>query len=199
MSSDALNIFEILTLIRVCFCSIPTAFVDWLNARELRHPFDLVVEPENKLVNFNPLAFVIGHEKKVYREGHMSLKILNEVLRHDALGIYFKPCSPFYEEFERQTQILLSTGLLSVTLTFRLDRFKDQHDTINDRVPAQVLFMADLWIGFLVCMIPLTLSAIAFLCEIMVPKLKNLMVSLRDTLVFLCLIRTVGLDCKFTD
>lgn len=175
-------------------CSIPLKYVDWKSVRDLRHPYEIFVEPENKLVQVQPLRFLSAFEQDYLREGKMSLKLLNEEIGSNYIAYPMKPFSPFYEEVKKNIQALLANGRLEeqTKTKYNTNHFKYQHDTINDSVPALVLSLDDLGIGFMICLIPLTLSLVAFVSELAVPRVKALAIKTRDLLTFLYVIRAIA-------
>lgn len=79
--------------------------------------------------------------------------------------------------------------------TFDVESSKRQHESIDDCVPALVLNLEDLGIGFLVCMIPLALSLVAFILELVMPQKKAILIIIRDSLMLLY-VRQVFADTK---
>lgn len=124
----------------------------------------------------------------------MSLKLLGEEIASSYIAYPMKPFSPFYEEVKKNIQALLANGVLmaQANTDYNTNHFKYQHDTINDSVPALVLSLDDLGIGFMICLIPLTLSLVVFVSELAVPRAKALAIKTRDLLTFLFVIRAVA-------
>lgn len=162
--------------------SIPFKLVD---TNQLLY-FAVVAEPENKFVLLLCEGVASVFEEKHLREGKMSLKFLDEQLRTQAIVFSIKKFSPFFEEFKNQIQMLNEAGKFSYTTGHN---FKSQHEQIDAGVPALVLNMEDLGIGFLVCLVPMTLSVVAFVCELVVPRIQTFM---REELIFIYLIRAVA-------
>lgn len=106
--------------------------------------------------------------------------------------VSFKKFLPFFEEIKIQIQALIEAGFKKKGFNRNVKNFQYYHEGINDSVPTLVLKMDDLEIGFLVCMIPLALSVVAFVCELAVAKIKSLTVKMRDLLTFLYFIRAVA-------
>lgn len=154
--------------------------------------FDRVVEPKNKLVVLTTVNFVAQIQSKMVRSGVMSVKILDEELRAELILFSITKFLPFFEEFQTKIQQnIIENGHLAKMFRFykNIARLKASYDSIDDIVPALVLNMADLEIGFLVCLIPLALSVIAFICELVAPIMKHLTKITRDLLTFLYIIR----------
>lgn len=149
------------------------------------YPFYVVVEPENKLCFLTTVDLVHNYEKKYQREGKMSVKLLDEELRSEFVVFSITTFSPFFEEFSNIFQRLLESGFKSNSFKISVEKFKSQHESIDSVVPALVLNMYDLEIGFLVCLIPFSFSVIAFVCELLWTR-RN---ALRDLLTILCLSR----------
>lgn len=154
-------------------------------------PFNLVVEPENKLVFLTTVNVVDQFETHLYQDGKMSLKFLEEELRSELTLIAIRKFSPFFEEFKMRIQMMVETEFKVLSTNGNSKHFRDQHEKINDSVPALILSIDDLKIGFLVCCVPLALSVVIFFCEVLRPKLLALAMKARDLLTFLYVIRTV--------
>lgn len=151
---------------------------------------DSVAEPENKLTLLVTLELVIGCEKRFFRDGKMSVKFLKEKLRHEFVTFMMPLYSPFAEEFGNNILRLIEAGICPEKMGELKPSFLNRPQNTDKEVPA--LKMDDLGIGFLVCMVPLALSIIAFICELAVPKMKILAIKLRDLLTILCLMRAVA-------
>lgn len=153
---------------------------------------DVIAEPENKLVLQSPLKFVVDVENANLRQGKMSVKLLDEDLRPLFILFPIPKFSPFYEEFKRKVQTFISSGLIDTNHDLNKKHFQYIHDAIDKDVPALVLNMEDLEVGFLVCLVPLTMAAVVFALEYPMPLMKALAISTRDRLTLFFLIRNVA-------
>lgn len=115
----------------------------------------------------------------------MSVTFIKKGLRSEIITFTMEICSPYFELVKEVTMRLIEAGICQEWLSY----FNLAHDRSQDEVPALVLTLEDLAVGFLVCMIPLTLSVIAFIYEVAVPKIKTLAIKTRDLLTFVFLIR----------
>lgn len=153
---------------------------------------ELVSEPENKLILLVTVDFAAFIEKAYLREGRMSLKFLEEDLRLEPIVISLKKFLPFLEEIKNQFQLLFEAGYKEGGDNINSKDFQRYHENIDAAVPPLVLNMDDLGIGFVVCLIPLALSVVVFVCELAVPRIKAFSVKTRDLLVYLYLIRALS-------
>lgn len=117
------------------------------------------------------------------------MKFLEEQLRVEFVTFSIKRFTPFFDEFKDKIQRLVEAGICPHRLagTISLDLGKRS----ENELPALVLIMDDLRIAFLVCLVPLVLAVVAFICELLIPRLKALAIKIRDLLTFLFLIRAV--------
>lgn len=164
--------------------SIPLKFVN-----STLHYFDLLAEPENKLALLATAQYVIQFERISLRDGKMSVKFLDEVLRPEFVTISMPWFSPLFEEFKDKIQRLVEAGVCPDRLAGKVisDKFGSSQNT---DIPPLVLNMEDLGIGFVVCLVPLALSAVVFISEIALPRIMA--TKTRDLLTFLYLIRAVA-------
>lgn len=134
------------------------------------HAFEVVTEFENRLTVMTSAEYANLHERKYLADGRMSLKYLNEDLKTAFVTFSMKPYSPFLEEFEFKIRRLVEAGICPGRLGGKnADIFPQR---IDKELPAIVLTMDDLGIGFTICLIPLTLSVLAFFFEAAVPRVK---------------------------
>lgn len=154
-------------------------------------PFGLVTEPLNKLTLLTTTEFVSIYERKHLRDGKMSVKFLEEDLKQEFITFTIPIFSPFFEEFKDKIRRLIESGICPKMLGGKKPRVHYQAERTENEVPALVLNMEDLAIGFLVCLVPLALSVVAFICEVTAPRMKALAIKTRDLLTFLFLIRAV--------
>lgn len=131
------------------------------------------------------MEFLKHLEKEVYRSGKFSFNFLSEEFRPLYLTFAMKPYSPFYVKSDEIIQRLCQGGFcpdMLVKLHPKLITYKDKNME-NDKIPPLVLPMDDLGIGFMVCLIPLTVSIIAFVAEVLTSKTKKMIQLLGDLLV----------------
>lgn len=146
------------------------------------HPFELATEFENRITVMTSAEYVNFHERKYLADGKMSLKFLNENLKTAFMTFSMKPFSPFFEKFESIIRRLVEAGICPERLGGQKAEYLPQK--IDKELPAMVLTMDDLAIGFAICLIPLTFSVLAFICESLVPRVKAAVIEI-ITAVFL--------------
>lgn len=151
----------------------------------------MVFEPENKIVYFTTVNVVDYFETLLYRDETMSLVFLDEELRKELVLFPMKKFLPFFEEFKMQVQRLVESIEWTKHTNGNRKRLKARHEGINDSVPALVLNIDDLEIGFLVCCVPLAFGVVTFFCEALRPWIINLADDARNLLTFLYVIQAV--------
>lgn len=157
------------------------------------HYFDLVSEPENKLTLLATAEYVTAAERVNLRDGKASVTFLDEQLRTEFVTISMPWFFPLFEEFKDKIQRLIEAGVCPDRLVGFISPAINQFSEKSGNVlPALVLNMEELAIGFLVCLIPLTLGVVAFICELAVPRIKTFATQTRDMITFLFLIRAVA-------
>lgn len=116
----------------------------------------------------------------------MSVKVLEKNLWHEFLVFSMNNFSLLFEEFKHTMQALVEMGyILSLKRSHRIvPHFKFHHEGIDDVVPALVLTLDDLSIGFIVCLIPLILAVLAFIFELLMPIMKTFVNRIRDNSSF---------------
>lgn len=154
--------------------------------------FEMVAEPENKMTLMTSSELVKLSERKNLRDGKMSFKFLEEELRDVFVTFSMTLSSPFFEEFESKIQRLVEAGICPKKLNGKNVEDFLRPGKLESKVPALVLNMDDLAIGFLICSVPLVLSVVAFICELAMSGIKALAVKAKDLLTFLCLMRAVA-------
>jgi len=102
-----------------------------------------------------------------YRDGDLSFKLLAENVVTIYMSKIFKPFCPFFESINSKIDQLMSAGIISHWINS--DKLKINFDEIGP----QVLTWEHLELGFAVCMIPLLIGIVVFLCECFVPKIKR--------------------------
>lgn len=110
-------------------------------------------------------------ENRIYRTGISSIMLLKEDYRTLMIGLIFKPFSPFFEVFNQRIGELVTSGLTDYW--FKNELNPQEKKRIVEDIGPQVLTMDHLEIGFIVCLVPLTLSFIIALIEISISILKR--------------------------
>lgn len=92
--------------------------------------------------------------------------LLDEIVISTFSAINFPPFCPFFEELNRKIDRMISSGILVYW-------YNNYHrigypKKVVDEVGPEVLTMEHLEIGFVVCLIPLGLSILVFLCELLI-------------------------------
>lgn len=93
--------------------------------------------------------------------------------------------SPFYEIFNEKIQRLVEAGICPHRLVGRISFEKSVNKRFDEEIPALVLSMDDLEIGFELCLIPLMLSVAVFIFEVFYTKMKQ---TVKDHLLAACII-----------
>lgn len=145
------------------------------------HIFDVITEFENRMTVMTSAEYVNLHERMYLADGRMSLKFLNEDLKTAFVTFSMKLFSPFLEEFESKIRRLVEAGICPDRLGGKKADIFPQR--IDKELPAMVLTMEDLDIGFKICLIPLILSVVAFIYEVLVPRVKSMVINTITALV----------------
>lgn len=151
---------------------------------------DLVSEPKNQLTLLTSEEFINFAERNLLRDGKMSLKVLAEELQWQFDTFPMPLFSPLFEEFKDKIQRLVEAGLCPERLAGRVVPLKFAQSRNTD-TPVMVLNIEDLGIGFLVCLVPLALSIVVFVCELAVSRISALGVKALEWVTFTYLIRAV--------
>lgn len=139
------------------------SLTDWLHA---------VAEPANKKILVVTTEFMEALEKHFYRSGKTSVAVADVNLEPIFISFAMTPFNPFFEEFSEKIQRLVEAGICPDRLAGRTSNAKLRNKLFDEEVPALVLSMDDLGVGFEVCLIPLIMSAVAFFVEVIYSKLK---------------------------
>lgn len=157
---------------------------------DIRAEIDIVAEPGNKKVRMITLRFLDFIEQHDYRNGKSSIEVVDTLMADQFEVFSMAPYDPFFEEFSETLQRLVEAGICPDRMNGNYWR-PIANKRYNEDVPPLVLNMDDLGIGFLVCVVPLVCSAVAFAFEILVPKIKSLGNSLKDYLVAFYVVKGV--------
>lgn len=126
-----------------------------------------VAEPLNRRVFDSTLEFLSKMEKKYYRNGKTSIKILDLDSREQAVNFPIQWFSPFYEKFNEKIQALIEAGICPHRLAGKVvPKTELTGRRYDEEMPPLVLSMDDLGVGFEVCLIPLALSVLVFNFEL---------------------------------
>lgn len=137
---------------------------------------DVVSEPSNRKIVSATLEFLDKLERLSYRHGKTSIEVSQAIeVESQMITFAMRSFSPFYEIFNNKIQMLVEAGICP----HRLKRYNNWKKTRNKRfdeeIPPLVLSMDDLGVGFEVCLIPLALSLLVFVFEIVWPKVKQIL------------------------
>lgn len=104
---------------------------------------------------------------KLFRSGISSIMTLTENINIVYYGLSFKPCSPFLEIFNSKVAQLFEAGLTD----YWIKKFQNPKGFTQkiDEIGPEIFE-----VGFLVCLIPLTLSIFVFVVESFAKRLKIL-------------------------
>lgn len=98
---------------------------------------------------------------RVFRTGFSSINILKEV------SSAFADFSPFYEILDGESLRMFAGGILQLALHFKVN--SKGKKKVEEEIDPQVLSMDHLEIGCVFCLIPLSIGALAFLVEFLIP------------------------------
>lgn len=120
------------------------------------------------------MEFVKGAEKTKYRNGKSSIEVSEEVMV-DSQMITFptRSFSPFFEICQDRIQRLVEAGIRPQRVAGRMVTAEENESLFDEEIPALVLSMEDLGIGFEVCLIPVALSVLVFVFEVLYSEAKQ--------------------------
>lgn len=154
----------------------------------------MAAEAANKITQVITIEHIELIEKRFYRSGKTSLEVLDYNVGTQFITFPLIPFSPFYEEFHATILRLIEAGICPDRLNGGMQRVISQSKRCNEDVPPLVLTLDDLGIGFIVCSVPLCLSAVAFLLELLIPKIFALTSKISNCLVAYFVIHAVHLS-----
>lgn len=154
--------------------------------------FISIFEPENKLTVMASVEFVSLYERKYLRDGKPSWKFLDEQLRKLPCVFAMRRFSPLFEQVKNILQKLIEGGFLDHKMNAVKGSVEYKLERTSNEVPALVLNVNDLAIGFLLCSIPLSLSVFAFFFELSLPIMIFLAMKTRDLIIYLEVIRILA-------
>lgn len=133
---------------------------------------DIIAEPSNKGTMILFQEFLSNIHEKLYRSGFSSLSILDENIATLYFGLPFRRFHPFFESLNLKINQMTSAGLVDHWYKNAYDSRRHIKKVIEDIGP-QVLTMDHVAIGFLVCLIPMTMSVIVCMFEISVLRIRK--------------------------
>lgn len=155
---------------------------------DIQNFLNSVAEPKNKKIFPTTLEFLDKVEKTDYRSGKTSIVVSDLDLETQAIFFPMLLNNPFYETFEDIIQRLTEAGICPYRLIAKFFTFmKSEMQTnkmFDEEIPALVLSMEDLGIGFEFCLIPLLLSLLVFSFEVIYPRLEKYLTALTTIVVF---------------
>lgn len=149
---------------------------------------DIVAEPKNARTLEISREYLEILEKARYRSGKSSFKFLTDHERSILHAFAFTPYDPFYEEFDEKIRILVEADLCPYRMNGEVLKNGGKNGLYDEEVPALVLSMDDLGIGFIACLIPLALSVLVFVIELVVPRILIFRHKLLDLVVAVAVI-----------
>lgn len=93
----------------------------------------------------------------------------------------------FLEAFNEKIGVMMSNGIAN--RWFSMYMSNNRIKKVVEASQPQVLTIADLEVGFKFCLVPLSLSVISFICELMSARVKSVLQSFRDRLVAVSVIK----------
>lgn len=106
-----------------------------------------------------------------YQSGVSSLFLLQEDVKVNHGCLIFKPFSPFVETMDKKVMQLFESGLTS----YWWNSFINPRGLkpMGDEIGPEVLTLEHLEIGFEACFVPLVVSIVVFVFEIMINWIQN--------------------------
>lgn len=142
--------------------------IDYVNF-SVSEIINIVVEPENRRIIAGTVELIAAVEKIFYRNGKISLKAVHDQTSPVMSYFAMEPFDPFFEILHDTINRLIEAGVMNA-LKIHSRHSRKMYD---EEVPTLVLSLGDLEIGFLVCLIPLTLSVLAFIIEVAISIFKR--------------------------
>lgn len=123
------------------------------------------------------MEYLSSVEKFYYRNGKTSIEVSDFDLETQTITFPIRSYSPFFEVFSEKIQQLLEAGICPHRLakkTLSTDgKNKKMYKMYDEEIPALVLSMEDLGVGFEICFIPLMLSVAVLFFEVAYSKAKE--------------------------
>lgn len=153
-----------------CNCSVPISLID---------DFDLeyFAEAANKMTMRTTLEYIKIVELKNYRSGKSSFSYLEENYL-DPIWVTFPmyKLDVLFDEFQEKSLQLIQVGLCR-------QYWKQDKIMFDEAVPPLVLSMTDLEIGFIACLMPLSMSVLAFISEVTTPRVRSMAQSIKEKVI----------------
>lgn len=149
--------------------------------------YDPIAEPANKAFAITFPAKLHGIIARNYSHGFSSLHVLNDAIRVAFEGLAFPQFSPLLESFNELLLQMLSNGMIE-----KLVKLADRINGIvmkEDQMGPQVLSMDVLEIAFQICCVPLALSLVAFIGELVVFWSKRLWAKVKVVMIASAIVR----------
>lgn len=132
--------------------------------------YEIAVEPANKAVSHTTDGFFRYILNATHRSGASSLFELDRIERLVSNGCGFKKFSPFFETFNDKIGQYIAAGFAQgLEELVSPPPMKRK----NDDIGPQVLTMEHLGLGFIACLLPLTLAIAVFCSELLVHRLNS--------------------------
>lgn len=122
---------------------------------------DSVAEPENKLTMVIPSRIILSINNH-FRSGFSSLLFVDENFQSFFFGFAFRRFSPYLQIMDEKMIELIEAGFIQHWMEWKLRSGK----TTAEEIGPQVLTMEHLKPSFVICLIPIIISGVAFLVEI---------------------------------
>ena len=132
--------------------------------------FDIISEPTNRATTLTFRHTIKRIQEDFYSSEIPSLVLLEEDYKMIYAGIYFRAFSPFFETYNEMLGWMETFGFIELWRR----RAEYNLQSKSEEIGPQVLTMDHLRVGFLACLIPLTISAFAFFVELFVGLLKHI-------------------------
>lgn len=125
---------------------------------------NIIAEPANRASAITSKLVLNIIHYRIYRSGFSSLVLLDENVMSSCRAMNFPPFSPFYEEFNGKVSRMISGGLIEYWYSNYLGLKKAIR---VDEIGPEILTMEHLEIGFVICLIPMVLSILVFISELL--------------------------------
>lgn len=137
------------------------------------------------------IKYLEGFEKLKYRSGKSSLQVFKEFkIAPIDLTFPIRTFSPFFEIIDEVIQRLKEAGICPDRLLGVAVGVNFKNKLYDEEIPALVLSMEDLGIGFQICLIPLSFSAVVFLLEVVYSKSRKMLLLMTDYIAALFTVLT---------
>lgn len=142
---------------------------EFCKAKKYYECFDKTSELENYYTMYVLRNWVPMLAKTKYRSGAPSLLLLEKTIKVIFDGYAFPPFSPYFEEFNEQINIMMSSGLVSYWIQQEAPGLSDKLKV--EEIGPQILTFDHLAVGFYICIASSIIATISFLIETLIPPL----------------------------